>query len=82
MISQYIDVFKLRIGFVIALAALSGMAITPGESLPAWKILVLFMTVLMGSAAAGAFNQYSERDIDAKMTRTKNRPLCEWGFST
>lgn len=75
MIRQYIDLFKLRIGFVIALAALGGMAITPGQSLPLWKILVLFLTVLMGSAAAGAYNQYSECDIDAKMKRTKNRPF-------
>src|SRR4030067_1580586 len=75
MIRQYINVFKLRIGFVIALAALGGVAITPGSSLPLWKILVLFLTVMMGSAAAGAFNQYSERDIDAKMMRTKNRPF-------
>lgn len=80
MIEQYINVFKLRIGFVIALAALGGMAITPGPSLPIWKILVLFVTVLIGSAAAGAFNQYSECDIDAKMTRTKNRPFVSGFF--
>lgn len=80
MIKQYINVFKLRIGFVIALAALGGMAITPGLSLPVWKILVLFLTVMMGSAAAGAFNQYSERDMDAKMLRTKNRPFVTGFF--
>jgi protoheme IX farnesyltransferase len=80
MIKQYINVFKLRIGFVIALAALGGVAITPGSSLPVWKILVLFLTVMMGSAAAGAFNQYSERDIDAKMLRTKNRPFVSGFF--
>ena len=80
MIKQYINVFKLRIGFVIALAALGGVAITPGQSLPVWKILILFLTVMMGSAAAGAFNQYSERDIDAKMTRTKNRPFVSGFF--
>jgi len=80
MLKQYINVFKLRIGFVIALAALGGMAITPGQSLPIWKMLVLFLTVMMGSAAAGAFNQYSERDIDAKMTRTKNRPFVSGFF--
>lgn len=80
MLKQYINVFKLRIGFVIALAALGGMAITPGQSLPIWKILVLFLTVMMGSAAAGAFNQYSERDIDAKMPRTKNRPFVSGFF--
>jgi protoheme IX farnesyltransferase len=80
MIKQYINVFKLRIGFVIALAAMGGMAITPGASLPIWKALVLFLTVVMGSAAAGAFNQYCERDIDAKMTRTKNRPFVSGFF--
>ena len=80
MIKQYVNVFKLRIGMVIALAALGGMAITPGDSLPVWKILILSLTVLMGSAAAGAFNQYSERDMDAKMIRTKNRPFVTGFF--
>lgn len=80
MLKQYINVFKLRIGFVIALAALGGMAITPGESLPIWKTLVLFLTVMMGSAAAGAYNQYSECDIDAKMPRTRNRPFVSGFF--
>lgn len=80
MVRQYINVFKLRIGMVITLAALGGMAITPGQSLPAWKILVLSLAVMMASAAAGAFNQYSERDIDAKMARTKNRPFVSGVF--
>jgi protoheme IX farnesyltransferase len=80
MFKQYVNVFKLRIGMVIALAALGGMAITPGESLPAWKILILSLTVLMGSAAAGAYNQYSECDMDAKMLRTKNRPFVTGVF--
>ncbi len=80
MFRQYIDVFKLRIGLVITFAALGGMAITPGASLPVWKILVLALTVLMGSAAAGAFNQYSERDMDAKMPRTRNRPFVTGYF--
>jgi len=80
MFKQYVNVFKLRIGMVIALAALGGMAITPGESLPVWKILILSLTVLMGSAAAGAFNQYSECDLDAKMKRTKNRPFVTGVF--
>lgn len=80
MFRQYINVFKLRIGLLITLAALGGMAITPGPSLPAWKILVLSLTIMMGSAAAGAFNQYTERDIDAKMLRTKNRPFVTGVF--
>lgn len=48
--------------------------------MPAWKVLVLSLTVLIASAAAGAFNQYSECDIDAKMARTKNRPFVSGYF--
>jgi protoheme IX farnesyltransferase len=79
-IRQYINLFKLRIGVVITLAALGGMAITPGESLASWQVFALSLTVMMASAAAGAFNQYFERDIDAKMTRTKNRPFLNGHF--
>ncbi len=80
MVSQYINLFKLRIGVVITLAALGGMAITPGQALTSLQILVLSLTVLVASAAAGAFNQYFERDIDAKMTRTHNRPFVNGFF--
>lgn len=80
MLKQYINVFKLRVGFGIALAALGGVAITPGESPSLWKLLVLLLTVMMASAAAGAFNQYFEHDIDAKMPRTKNRPFVSGYF--
>lgn len=80
MLRQCINLFKLRIGFVIMLAALGGMAITPGQPLPIWKILVLSLMVMMASAAAGAFNQYFERDIDAKMARTQNRPFVSGFF--
>lgn len=79
-IRQYINLFKLRIGVVITLAALGGMAITPGQSLTSWQVLALSLTVMMASAAAGAFNQYFERDIDAKMSRTAHRPFVNGFF--
>lgn len=79
-IRQYINLFKLRIGVVITLAALGGMAITPGQSLTSWQVLALSLTVMMASAAAGAFNQYFECDIDAKMSRTANRPFVNGFF--
>lgn len=80
MLKQYINVFKLRIGMVITLAALGGVAITPGRSLSVLEILILSLSIMMASAAAGAFNQYSERDIDAKMARTKDRPFVSGYF--
>lgn len=75
MISQLVDVFKLRIGLLIALTALGGVAVTPGRSLAVWELIVLTLAVLTASAAAGAFNQYYERDIDARMNRTRRRPF-------
>lgn len=80
MVSQFINLFKLRIGVVITLAALGGMAITPGQTLTSLQILVLSLSVMVASAAAGAFNQYFERDIDAKMARTQNRPFVNGFF--
>ena len=68
-----IGLFKLRIGFMIMLTALVGMAVAQGPS-PGWpKVLVLALAVLLSSAAAGAFNQYYERDTDRLMARTRGR---------
>jgi heme o synthase len=69
------EVFKLRIGLVIGLTAIAGLAVAPGRSLPAWKVGALALAVTLASAAAGAFNQYVERDLDARMGRTRNRPF-------
>jgi protoheme IX farnesyltransferase len=67
------ELFKLRIGLVIGLTAMTGLAITPGPPLPGWRILALGLAVTMAAAAAGAFNQYFESDIDALMGRTRRR---------
>jgi len=69
----FFDVFKLRIGLVIGFTALAGVAVTPGPALPGWQIAALALAVTMASAAAGAFNQFVERDLDAKMGRTRRR---------
>jgi protoheme IX farnesyltransferase len=72
---------KVRLGFLIMLCALAGFAVTPGDNLTAWQVLVLGVTVLLCSAGAGAFNQWYERDIDSMMRRTKTRPFATGRFS-
>ncbi|MHA1108048.1 MAG: heme o synthase [Alphaproteobacteria bacterium] len=69
------SVFKLRIGFAIMLTALAGMAVTPGAAAGTWQTVALALSVLLSSAAAGALNQYVERDLDARMKRTQDRPF-------
>lgn len=73
--TQLLNVFKLRIGVVIAFTALTGLALTPGPHVPIWKIALIGLAVLLSAAAAGAFNQYIERDLDIKMARTQRRPF-------
>jgi protoheme IX farnesyltransferase len=69
----FFDLFKLRIGLVIGFTALAGLAVTPGAAMDGWRVLALGLAVTLASAAAGAFNQYVERDLDTKMRRTRNR---------
>ncbi len=74
-VRRIFNVFKLRIGIVIAFTALAGIAVTPGPALAAWQVFVLGFAVLVSSASAGAFNQYYERDLDRRMARTRRRPF-------
>lgn len=73
--------FKMRIGFAIMLCALAGVAVSPGSALSAWQIIVLALAILLSSASAGAFNHYVERDLDARMARTRNRPFVTGQFT-
>jgi len=78
--AQLWSVFKLRIGLAIMLCALGGLAVTPGPAVAGWKIAVLAVAVLLSAASAGAFNQYVERGLDARMARTRNRPFVTGAF--
>jgi protoheme IX farnesyltransferase len=71
----FVNLFKLRIGVAIAIAAAAGLAVERGSSPGFSEKLILVLAVLVASAAAGAFNQYVERDLDVKMARTRNRPF-------
>jgi len=71
-----LGVFKLRIGVLIMLTALAGLAITPAPSPAAWQVLVMALAVLVSSASAGAFNQFIEADSDRLMRRTRMRAFA------
>jgi protoheme IX farnesyltransferase len=74
-VRQVLNLFKLRIGVAIAFAAAAGLAVEGGAAPGPLAAAVLVLAVLAASAAAGAFNQYAERDLDARMGRTRNRPF-------
>lgn len=75
LLRQAVGIFKLRIGATITLAALGGLAIAPGPSTSPGQVAVLGLCVLLASASAGGLNQLFERDLDARMPRTRDRPF-------
>ena len=77
-----LGIFKLRIGVLIMISALAGLAITPGPTIGIVQGLVLALSVLVASASAGAFNQYIEADSDRLMARTRRRAFASGALST
>jgi len=66
---------KIRLGFLIMTCTLAGIAASPGRGLSTWQIGTLSLAVLLASGTAGVFNQLYERELDARMVRTRNRPF-------
>ena len=71
---SYIELMKLRIGFLIALSAMAGYAAVASH-VDARQLGVLFIAMLLGSSGSAVFNQFYDRDIDGLMPRTARRPL-------
>ena len=76
-----LSVFKLRIGVAIMLCTLAGAAAAQGPGIGPGAMAVLALAVLLSSCAAGAFNQFAERDLDARMARTRSRPFVTGRYS-
>lgn len=74
-VAVYLDLIKARLTFLVVLTTLVGFYL--GSPSPVNYLLMIHAvlgTALVASGAA-ALNQLLEREHDAKMRRTKNRPL-------
>jgi len=80
LVRDVLSIFKLRIGVAIMMSALAGAALTPGPMPAPWRVAILALAVLLASAAAGAFNQWAEADLDRAMKRTASRPFAAGRF--
>ncbi|MFM8548968.1 MAG: heme o synthase [Betaproteobacteria bacterium] len=73
---QYLELTKPRVVLLAVFCALIGMLLaTDGFALP-WRVLIAGLAGIALLAGAGfAFNCLIERSIDARMARTRARPL-------
>src|SRR5476651_569004 len=71
---DFVDLLKPRVMSLVVFTAWIGMVIAPVPMHPFAAALAV-LAVALGSGAAGAINMWYERDLDALMTRTANRPL-------
>ncbi|MBF0562367.1 MAG: protoheme IX farnesyltransferase [Alphaproteobacteria bacterium] len=79
-VKSYMELLKLRIGFMIALTAVVGY-LAVAEHVSPMKIAVLTVTMVLGAASASVFNHFYDRDIDRLMARTAGRPLASGKLS-
>jgi protoheme IX farnesyltransferase len=75
--SDYLDLTKPRVVLMVLITTLVGFYLA-SPALMAWGLLVhTLIGVALSSAGTLALNQYLERHLDARMIRTKFRPLPE-----
>jgi protoheme IX farnesyltransferase len=73
-VRDYVDLLKPRVMSLVVFTGLVGVMIAPGHIHPLTATLAV-LAIALGSGAAGAINMWYERDLDAVMVRTRNRPL-------
>jgi protoheme IX farnesyltransferase len=74
VLRDLVTLTKPRITLIVLVTAAGGMKLAPGHASGAtWLWAMLGTALVVGSA--NALNMWLERDVDALMERTKNRPL-------
>lgn len=71
----FLELTKPRITMLVLVTAAVGYAVGAGSGLDPTAFLALLGGTAMVAGGASALNQYSERETDARMDRTRRRPL-------
>lgn len=78
LLDDFSQLFKVRVTSLVVMTAWAGYfmgASKLGTSSLSWTLLHALLGIGLSSAGAAALNEAVERGVDAKMARTKNRPL-------
>ena len=73
-VADYFALLKPRVMSLVVFTALVGLVRAPQALHPVLAFTAL-LCIAIGAGAAGALNMWWDADIDAKMTRTRGRPI-------
>jgi len=75
-VGNYIQLTKPRIVLLVLVTALAALVMEGSLLVRPGRLLLVLFAITLVAGSANAFNQYFERDLDARMARTRaRRPL-------
>src|SRR6202000_549985 len=73
-LSDWFALLKPRVMTLVVFTGVIGMLIAPGHLNPVLAFTAV-LCIAVAAGACGAINMWYDRDIDAVMHRTRNRPI-------
>ena len=74
-LQDWSELAKARLSLLVLLTTLVGLYCGAGGVLEPWRTFFTLVGTSLVAAAAATLNEWIERDLDLKMTRTAQRPL-------
>jgi heme o synthase len=75
--SDFVALAKPRLNLLVVVSSIAGYAMGSGDTHDVWRMLAVAIGTGLVAGGASAFNQVFEREADAKMHRTRLRPMAD-----
>jgi protoheme IX farnesyltransferase len=69
----YVELCKVKVALLSAFSAVTGFFLAAHHR--EWRVVMMTTGIFLRACGASALNQYQERDLDARMERTRKRPV-------